>query len=127
MLTGIPRLGPKNAMRIISFAPAARIIQAILAEDEKFLKGIPGIGPKVAKRLIVELPEKVRAITREEDVEYEDVFDEVVEVLTGLGCSPEESGRLINEVKKSAKKKDMGFDELLAESLRIMAREEAGL
>jgi Holliday junction DNA helicase RuvA len=57
---GVSGIGPKSALGILSGAPAADLIQAILRADKAFLSGIPGIGKKTAERIVLELGDKIR-------------------------------------------------------------------
>jgi len=123
MLLNIPRIGPKGALKILSTTSSVIIMQAILSGDMKALSKIPGIGKKAAQRLILELQEKVKAVLDKADVEYEDVSEEVVEVLMSLGCNSAEARDVITRIRKDTGDKDLLFDELLNESLRIMAEE----
>lgn len=121
MLINIPRIGPKGALKILSSSSSVQIMQAILAGDRKALCQIPGIGGKAAQRLIVELQEKVKAILDSGEVEYEDVYEEAVEVLTGLGCAPTEARDVLARVRESEKGRDLPFDDLLNEALKLMS------
>jgi len=123
MLLNIPRIGPKGALKILSTTSSVIIMKAILSGDRKTLSKIPGIGKKAAQRLILELQEKVKAVLNKADVEYEDVSEEVVEVLISLGCNSAEARDVITRIGKDTGDKDLSFDELLNESLRIMAEE----
>lgn len=121
MLLKIPGIGPKGALKILSSMSSIKIMQAILSGDKKALAKFPGVGPKTSQRLIVELQEKVKTLLEDSDVEYEDPLDEAVEVLTGLGCDYDEARDVLTKVKNSAGDKELSFDELLNESLRVMA------
>lgn len=123
MLLKIPRIGPKGALRILSATSSVTIMQAILSGDRKALSKFPGIGKKAAQRLILELQEKVKGVLEKANVEYEDVSEEVVEVLMSLGCDPVEARDVLARVQGESKGKDLSFDELLNELLRIMADE----
>lgn len=121
MLLKIPGIGPKGALKILSSMSSVKIMQAILSGDKKALAKFPGVGPKTSQRLIVELQEKVKALLDDSEVEYEDPLDEAVDVLTGLGCDYDEARDVLAKVKNSAGDKEMSFDDLLNESLRVMA------
>ncbi|MCD4783844.1 MAG: Holliday junction branch migration protein RuvA [Candidatus Eremiobacteraeota bacterium] len=123
MLLKIPRIGPKGALKILSTTSSVTIMQTILSGDMKTLSKFPGIGKKAAQRLIFELQEKVKGVLEKANIEYEDASEEVVEVLMSLGCDPAEARDMISKVLGEAKGKDLSFDDLLNESLRLMADE----
>lgn len=125
MLLGIPRIGPKGAMKIISSASAVTLMRAILAGDLKGLSKIPGVGPKVAQRLVVELQGKVKSLLEGQGEGIEDIFEDAAEVLEGLGCAPHEARAVLARVKEEKKGKDLEFDALLSEALKIMADKES--
>lgn len=52
-------VGPKSAFSVIKNLGPARIVNAILEEDEATLKSIPGIGAKTAKQIILDLKSKI--------------------------------------------------------------------
>jgi Holliday junction DNA helicase RuvA len=58
-LIGIPNVGPKTALSVLSALPAAELARAIAAKDVKRLTDIPGIGKKTAERLVLELRDKL--------------------------------------------------------------------
>lgn len=121
MLLNIPKIGPKSALKILSTLPAVNLMRTILSGDSKALSKVPGIGPKVAQRLIIELKEKVRKVMEKEDTEYEDSFEEAVEVLTDLGCSPIEARDVLARVQKENEGSELDFSQLLDNALNIMA------
>ncbi|MDO5037038.1 MAG: Holliday junction branch migration protein RuvA [Tissierellia bacterium] len=59
----VTSIGPKAALSLLSTAPVDRLKQAILLEDVASLKEAPGIGKKSAERIILELKDKVQAIS----------------------------------------------------------------
>ncbi|HEY2518375.1 MAG TPA: Holliday junction branch migration protein RuvA [Polyangiaceae bacterium] len=58
-LIGIPNVGPKTALSVLSALPAAELARAIAAKDVKRLTEVPGIGKKTAERLVLELRDKL--------------------------------------------------------------------
>jgi Holliday junction DNA helicase RuvA len=124
MLINIPRIGPKGALKILSTTPSVNIMQLILSGDKKTLAKIPGVGAKASDRLILELQEKVKKTIDESGEECDNVFEETVEVLLGLGCNPQEAREVLAKVKEASGSAEMDFDNLLNESLKIMAEME---
>jgi len=59
LLIGVPNVGPKTAMGVLSALPAAELSRAVRAGDVARLTKVPGIGRKTAERLVLELKEKL--------------------------------------------------------------------
>jgi len=90
MLIAISGIGPKMALTILSGASPAQFKARIQAGDEKALCLIPGIGPKTAKRILVELGEKLGAVSEELAIAGGSIrlnahADEVIKALLSLG------------------------------------------
>ena len=126
LLLNIPRLGPKGAMKVLSHAPAVQLINNVLRGDVKALTKIPGVGKKVATRIVMELQEKVKNLVGEVD-ELDDTYLELVEVLTGLGSTPGEVSRVVEQVRQRLADGPMDFDRALSEALSIMAQGDENL
>jgi Holliday junction DNA helicase RuvA len=62
-LLGIPRIGAKMALNILSGINPEDFARALAAGDVKRLAGIPGIGKKSAERILLELKDR-QAVTR---------------------------------------------------------------
>lgn len=98
VLISISKIGPKVAMGILSAMDPGRFVQAVRKQDVKVLTRLPGIGKKTAERLIVELKDKVGALSIEVPGEQEDTDDaegtplqkEAAQYLGALGYSMDE-------------------------------------
>lgn len=69
-LTSVSGVGPKLAITMLSGLPAGELMNAIINNDLVRLTSIPGVGRKTAERVVVELRDKLAAIsleTREAD------------------------------------------------------------
>ena len=64
-LTSVSGVGPKLAITMLSGLSAAELIAAISNNDLARLTSIPGVGKKTAERVVVELREKMAAISIE--------------------------------------------------------------
>jgi Holliday junction DNA helicase RuvA len=64
-LIGIPNVGPRTALSVLSALPAADLARAIAAKDVKRLTDVPGIGKKTAERLVLELRDKLPVLPTE--------------------------------------------------------------
>ncbi|MDE3070436.1 MAG: Holliday junction branch migration protein RuvA [Acidobacteriota bacterium] len=61
MLIGVPAIGPKLALSILSAGPVGELLGAIAAGDSRRFQAAPGVGKRTAERLVAELREKVGA------------------------------------------------------------------
>ena len=62
-IISVSGIGPKLGITLLSGMSADELIAAIRNNDLARLTGIPGIGRKTAERLVIELREKVEALT----------------------------------------------------------------
>lgn len=63
LLIGVPNVGPKTALGILSALPPPELASAVAERDLARLTGISGIGKKTAERLVLELKEKLPGMT----------------------------------------------------------------
>src|SRR5262245_30560348 len=63
LLITVSGIGPKLAITALSGLSAEELIQAIRASDLARLVAIPGVGKKTAERILVELKDKVTALS----------------------------------------------------------------
>lgn len=61
LLRGVNRVGPKNAMALLSTLEVDALASAILADDARALSKAPGIGKRSAERICLELKNKLPA------------------------------------------------------------------
>lgn len=61
MLLGVPSVGPKVALAVLSGGAPRDLLGAIAAGDAGRFQAVPGIGKRTAERIIVELRDKVGA------------------------------------------------------------------
>jgi Holliday junction DNA helicase RuvA len=59
MLVGVPSVGPKVALAVLSAGAPRELVAALAAGDTARFQAVPGIGKRTAERIIVELREKV--------------------------------------------------------------------
>lgn len=105
-LISVSGIGPKSAISILSLGDHAGFVQAIEAEDIKFLTKFPGVGKKTAQQIILDLKEKLGEFTgnlsdlpREEVIVTENpVVIELRAALTNLGYSSREISRVVKQV-----------------------------
>ncbi len=63
LLIGVPNVGPKTALGILSALPPPELASAVADKDLARLTSISGIGKKTAERLVLELKEKLPRLT----------------------------------------------------------------
>ena len=63
LLLGVTGVGPKAALAILSATTPERFALAIVTQDEKTLTAAQGVGKKLAQRIILELKDKLGAVT----------------------------------------------------------------
>ena len=61
LLIGVPNVGPKTALGVLSAIPFDELSRAVERGDVARLTRVPGIGKKTAERLVLELKEKMPA------------------------------------------------------------------
>jgi Holliday junction DNA helicase RuvA len=59
MLLGVPSVGPKVALAVLSGGATRDLLGAIAAGDASRFQAVPGIGRRTAERIIVDLRDKV--------------------------------------------------------------------
>lgn len=120
-LISVGGIGPKMALGILSEITITGLMNAIASEDLKRLCKVKGLGKKTAERLILELKDKVNpiealALGKDEDVNTidEDIINDAISTLVGLGLSKNEAYKLVKENAK----KDMSLEEIITKVLR---------
>ncbi|WP_249009579.1 Holliday junction branch migration protein RuvA [Conexibacter sp. DBS9H8] len=103
LLLGVPSVGPKVAIDILSAAPVHDLVRALAAGDAARFQSVKGIGKRTAERIIVELREKVLGDALAGFVggaapAEDDPRRLAREGLTGLGYSPEEAEALLRDL-----------------------------
>jgi Holliday junction DNA helicase RuvA len=104
-LINVNGVGPKTALEILSLNPD-KTKAAILSGDVAFLCKIPGIGKKTAERIIVELKNKIEwadTLRLHANLE-ENVNNEAIEALLGLGYQRFEIIKVLNKLPETVKK-----------------------
>lgn len=125
-LISVSGIGPKMAIGILSEISISHLMNAIASEDLKSLCKIKGLGKKTAERLILELKDKVNPMEAlamggaeyEEDNISDQIMEDAVATLTGLGISKNEAFKMV----KSVATKDMTLEEIITKVLRGMSR-----
>jgi Holliday junction DNA helicase RuvA len=99
MLIGVQSVGPKVALAVLSGGPPRELLGAVAAGDTARLQAVPGIGKRTAERIVVELREKVGAVTPEDPIVVSRADDPRLlarEGLVGLGFSLPEAEQMLD-------------------------------
>jgi holliday junction DNA helicase RuvA len=99
-LIGVSGIGPKLAVTILSGLNAPDLINAIRRGEVERLVRIPGIGKKTAERMVLELRDKLPAITGEEAPSPVD--QDVLSALMNLGCGRPQAEAAVRKAKAAA-------------------------
>lgn len=111
-LLGVTGIGPKMALNILS-VPVKDFLRALDTEDVAMLCRIPGLGKKTAHRLILELKEKLPAVSEPKDR----VFEDTLSALVNLGYRKAEAQE---SLELALKKGFVQIEDLLRESLKYL-------
>jgi Holliday junction DNA helicase RuvA len=132
-LISVSGIGPKLGITLLSGMSADEMIASIRTNNLARLTLIPGVGRKTAERLVVELREKVAALSSPELEEELGLRTEVPQVLTEEGVRADALSALLNlGYQRSAAEKaidgglgeggDISVETVLRRSLRKLAR-----
>lgn len=125
LLLGVTGVGPKAAIAILSATSPERFMLAIMTQDEKALTAAQGVGKKLAQRIILELKDKLGAVT---EVDFSDGASAVSiptagsnlalaqAALAELGYNQNEIGAALKGIKTEG----MSTEEIVRQCLRAM-------
>ena len=116
-LIGVKGLGPKMALPILATGSVAGVIDAIERENILYLKKFPKIGDKVAKQIIIDLKRKLGVISTEGVVVDSNSYEELIEVLKGLGYKEKEFKSVINKIDNT-----LTIEEQVKEALKLLLK-----
>jgi len=114
-LISVKGLGPKTASAILSAASVDNIVSAIESGDLAFMKRMPGVGAKTASQIILDLKGK---LVQNEEPDYRDDLQDVVDALKSLGYKPAE----IKPVIKQLQKEKLSSDEYIRKALNLLRK-----
>ena len=129
-LTSISGIGPKLAVTILSGMSAEELIPAIRNNDLARLVAIPGVGKKTAERLVVELKDKLSALSSPELEEQfrlatgagsaNTIADDIISALVNLGFQRAAAEKAVNATMKE--NPEANFSQLTKLSMRKLSR-----
>ncbi len=125
-LIGINGVGPRLAVNVLSGISPEELRQVVFLQDKKRLQNIPGVGRKIAERMLLELKDRLKIKTGEQEAPAAiealgagagaDAFS----ALMNLGYKPQEADRAIKGAREKLGE-DAPLESLLRESLRMLA------
>ncbi|WP_100488700.1 Holliday junction branch migration protein RuvA [Sporolactobacillus pectinivorans] len=120
-LLTVSGIGPKNALAVLASGDPDEIIQAIEAEDNRYLTRFPGIGKKTAGQIILDLKGKLADFSVSNNVNTDahaenTALSEALDALEMLGYSEREIHRVIPELKKQ----ELTAENYVKEALRLL-------
>jgi Holliday junction DNA helicase RuvA len=102
-LIGVSGIGPTLAVKILSGLAAPDLIHAIRRGELERLVRIPGIGKKTAERMVLELRDKLPAVTGEEPeaaaAALSPIDQDVLSALLNLGCARPQAEAAVRKAK----------------------------
>lgn len=124
LLTDVPRMGPRAALRAFSL-PVATLARAIELQDTRLLKSLPGVGPQKAKDIVATLAGKLGRFLDAGDLAageapqapLTDFEADALDVLTQLGMNRAEAIQSIRQVRE-AHPELVAADEIVREVFR---------
>jgi len=119
LLLGVPNVGPKTALGVLSAMPVDELSRAVERGDHARLGKIPGIGKKTAERLVLELKEKLRGLdSNVASLPVESLgneADRLLSALVNMGYRPGEAERAVSALGPKLGSEPLG--NLLREAL----------
>lgn len=115
-------VGPRVALAILSGLTDDEFVRAIADEDIARFTRVPGIGRKTAERLIVEMRDKLDAVSpavgAARPVERPaDPVQEAISALIALGYKPQEASRAVGRVPSEG----LSSEDLIRQALKLIA------
>ncbi|MDP3182616.1 MAG: Holliday junction branch migration protein RuvA [Desulfobaccales bacterium] len=119
-LLGIPRIGARMALNILSGINPEDFDQALALGDMKRLAGIPGIGKKSAARIILELKDRPTVSGRPQPTTPGTaLFQDALSALINLGYSKNVAEKALDNAKSQGADT---LETLLRQSLKWLAK-----
>ncbi|HEX8747325.1 MAG TPA: Holliday junction branch migration protein RuvA [Pyrinomonadaceae bacterium] len=132
-LISVSGVGPRLAITMIGIMSANEIIASIRTNNLARLTSIPGVGKKTAERLVIELRDKIAALSSpalEEEFAAQDgtgatasedaVREDALSALVGLGYQKAAADKAVTSAMQEGG--DISVEVLLRRSLRLLAK-----
>ncbi|MBP5493105.1 MAG: Holliday junction branch migration protein RuvA [Clostridiales bacterium] len=129
LLLTVSGIGPKIAITVVESLTPEELALAVLSGDIKKISSVKGLGKKSAERIILELKDKLKgydvsgAAASSDDMPMvsepgRGVIEDCVSALIVLGYSSVDA----NKAARSAYEENIGVEDLIRKSLRLLAR-----
>ena len=122
LLLGVSGIGPSLALKILSGMNVEELVPAIRSSDIARLSKTPGVGRKTAERMVLELKDKLEAVTVAEDKQpasQAGVEADVTSALTNLGYDGRTAENAVAEGKRAVG--IASFEKLLKAALQELS------
>ncbi len=101
LLLGVDGIGPKSALGVLSVLTPDSIRRAIFHEQPEVFTRVPGIGKKTAQKILLQLQDRIPALTGlEAAAPFSDADAEVLSALTALGYSVVEAQAALQSIPR---------------------------
>ncbi|HWZ66135.1 MAG TPA: Holliday junction branch migration protein RuvA [Patescibacteria group bacterium] len=100
MLISVSGVGPKMALAILGLGDADVIRNAIASGDHAFIQRASGVGKRLAERVVVDLKDKVGAVSSAVASEYQTAThgDDALDALLSLGYSQQQASQTLSQI-----------------------------
>ncbi len=103
LLLGVPGVGPKVAMSVLSTMNIEAVQRAVFSDEPELLSRVPGVGKKSAEKIALHLKDRLKpAGVLTTVASMSDADSEVLEALIALGYSVVEAQAAIQSLPKDA-------------------------
>lgn len=122
-LIGVTGIGPTLAVKVLSGVTVAELVNSIRRAEIDRLVRIPGVGKKTAERMVLELRDKLPAITGEEPSSppaeaLGAIEQDVLSALLNLGCGRPQAEAAVRKAKAAGA--DGDFEPLFRRALELV-------
>ncbi len=101
LLLSVDGIGPKSALAVLTTLSADAIRRAIFHEQPEVFTRVPGVGKKTAQKILLQLQDRIPAMSGLEPVSgISDVDTEVLGALTALGYSVVEAQSALQSIPR---------------------------
>ncbi len=125
-LVTINGVGPRLAVNILSGITADELRRVVFLQDKKRLQNVPGVGRKIAERMLLELKDKLKIKTGEQEAPAtiqamgSSACTDAFSALMNLGYKAQEADKALKTAREKLGE-DAPLESLLRESLRMLA------
>jgi len=121
-LISVSGIGPTLAVKVLSGVAAPELIRAIVRGEVDRLVRIPGVGKKTAERMVLELRDKMPAVSGElpeaPASALSAVDQDVLSALLNLGCARPQAEAAVRQAKAAGA--PAGFEPLFRRALELV-------